>query len=428
MLEENKPMNGALNQQVGFSKSESPARKILVEEYNDFGALASMQQEWDDFVELVSGDIFLTYGWCRIWWKYYGDRRKLQIFVFRSNSEIVGIIPLFFEKLWLGPVFVKAVKIVGSDFTIAQFSLPIHNKYIKAVIQKFFELLSSEHNWDIIHIGPIAGSYEHYNDLKNAYEGSFGHSHLVLNENKGVQTYFKLADTWDEYLAGLNRKERTKIKRHYRLACKAAGDKTASVVAKCATMDNFEEMFAGFVQMHQEHWQRLNKLGHFGDWYCGHEFHRELAEAQLKRKRLRLIQIGLGDRCLGYKYGYIFGDNYFDFLDARSDCNELANVGLGRIVYSEMIKKAIREKAKWIDSMRGEYKHKLEMGGQLFPTRNLYVIPKKTVTVVRVRLFRLFAWLLNFFYYRVWYHKVAPKLPLRRRALWNTWIRTCGFA
>lgn len=420
-------MNGELTQQVCVSKSESPAKKIRVEEYNDFGALASMQQEWDDFVESVGSDIFMTYDWCRVWWKYYGKNRDLRVFVFRSNSELVGIIPLFFERLWLGPILIRAAKIVGSDFTLARFSVPMHNKYITQVIQKFFELVS-EDDWDILRIGPIAGLYEHYDDLRNACEKSLSHSHLVLSKNSGVQTYFELADTWDQYLANLDRKERTKIRRHYRLAHKAAGDKTASVVANCATGDNFEEMFAGFVQMHQEHWQKLNRLGHFGDWPFAQQFHHQLAEAQLKQDRLRLIQVTLGDWCLGYKYGYIFGDNYFDFLDARSDSKELATVGLGRIIYSEMIKKAIQKKAKWIDSMPGRYKHKLEMGGELFPTRNLYITPKKLTTIVRVRLFRLFARLLNLFYYRIWYHKVAPRLPLKRKDLWKIWIRTSGFA
>lgn len=400
---------------------------LSVEVFNSFEELASMQQEWDEFVESVGGEIFLTNDWCRIWWKYYGKNRKLRVFIFRSNNQLVGIIPLFLERIWLGPIFVRAVKIVGSDFTLAQFSLPIHNKYIKRVVQKFFELLPKD-KWDILHIGPIAGLYKHYDALKNAYEGSFGYSYLVLNENKGVQTYFKLADTWDEYLAGLNRKERTKVRRHYRLAYKATGDKTASIVPHCATEDNFEEIFTGFVQMHQEHWQKLNKLGHFRDWPFAQQFHRELAEAQLKRNRLCLMQITLGCWCLGYKYGYIFGDNYFDFLDARSDCTELVNVGLGRIIYSEMIKKAIQEKCRWIDSMRDRYKHKLEMGGELLPIRNLYVIPRKWPTMIRVYLFRLISRWLNFCYFRVWFLRIAPKLPLKRRALWKIWIQTCGLA
>lgn len=416
-------MDDALNQRVGVSELESLSEKIRVEEYNDFGSLASMQQEWDDFVELVCGDIFMTYDWCRVWWKYYGKDRRLRVFVFRNNDELVGIVPLFFERVWLGPIFARTAKIVGSDFTLTQFSLPIHNQHIKGVVQRLFGLLS-EDNWDIMHIGPVAGLYKHYDDLKNAFEKSFGYSHIVASENKGEQTFFKLTDTWDEYLATLDRKERSKIRRHYRLAYKATGEKTTSIVANCAAIDNFEKIFEDFVQMHQEHWQRLGKLGHFGDWPSAYNFHRQLAEVQLNQNRLRLIQITLGDWCLGYKYGYIFGENYFDFLDARTDCDELANVGLGRIIYSKMINIAIREKAKWIDSMRGKYKHKLEMGGQLFPTRNLYVVPKRWATVVRVRLFRLFAYLLNFFYYRVWFGRIAPKLNLKRKPLWKSWIRS----
>jgi CelD/BcsL family acetyltransferase involved in cellulose biosynthesis len=427
MNSESANTRGMMEQSETCDCCVAASKGIHVDVFDNFNELASMQQEWDDFVESVGAEIFLTYDWCRVWWKYYGENRAMKIFVFRCRNRLVGIIPLFFEKVWMGPMYAKTVKIVGSDFTMPQFSLPIESDYMQEVAQRLFASIS-EYDWDIIHLGPIAGLYKNYDVLKNAFEESFGYSNLVLSENKGVQTYFKLADTWDAYLAGLNRKERTKIRRHYRLAHKAASDKTESIVANCATGDNLEEMFTGFVQMHQKHWQKLRKLGHFEDWPSAHEFHHELAEAQLRLNRLCLIKVTLGNWYLGYKYGYIFGNNYFDFLDARSDRKELANVGLGRIVYSEMIKKAIREKAKWIDSMRGKYKHKLEMGGKLFPTRNLYVVPKKTVTVVRVRLFRLFAWLLNLLYYRIWYNKVAPKLPLRRRALWKTWIRTCGLA
>ena len=394
---------------------------------NSFDELMPIKEQWDAFVADNDGDIFLTFDWCRVWWKYYGLNRVLKVFVFRRQSRLVGIIPLFFEKVWLGPVCVKTVKIVGSDFTIPQFSVPIEHAWMEEVGRGFFTSIS-EDDWDIIHLGPIAGLYGHFDDLKTTFEKLFGHSYIVSSQNKGLQTYFKLTDTWEEYLGVLNRKERTKIRRHYRLAFKAAGDNTASIVACCATADNFEEIFRGFVQMHQQHWQKLGRPGHFGDWHYALEFHHELAKAQLKQKRLCLFKISLGDWCLGYKYGYIFGDDYVDFLDARSDCKELANVGLGRIIYSEMIKKVILEKSKWINSMRGKYKHKLEMGGTLLPTRNLYVIPKKPTTVMRIRLFRLFAHLLNFCYYRIWYSRVAPRLPLKRRGLWKIWIRTNAFS
>jgi hypothetical protein len=400
---------------------------LQVEVYNNFEQLQTMKSEWDTFVQTVGAEIFLTYDWCRLWWKYYGKGRDLRVYVLRRNGDLVAIFPLFLEKIWLGPVYAKALKIVGSDFTISQFSMPVKNTCLKEIVRRFFVSVV-EDDWDIIHLGPIAGFYSHYGELKDTFKEAFGSSCIVVTENNDVQTYFRLANTWDEYLASLNRKQRTAIRRHYRLTEKAASDETASITAECADIGNLEEMFAGFVQMHQKHWQRLNRPGHFKDWPSACEFHSELAKVHSEQKRLRLIKINLGKCCLGYKYGYVLGDNYFDFLDARSDSKELVGIGLGRILYGEMIKTAVQEKAKSIDSMQGRYKHKLEMGGELCATQNLYVIPRKSVTVIRIKVFRLFAYLLNLFYYRIWFNKVAPRLPLKRRSLWKIWIRTSQLA
>ncbi len=400
---------------------------LKVEVYNNFEQLQAMQSEWDALVEGVGSEIFLTYDWCRVWWKYYGKGRDLKVYLLRKDGDLVAIFPLFFEKIWLGPVCAKVVKIVGSDFTIPQFSMPVKNALLKEVVRKFF-ILVAEDDWDIMHLGPIAGCYSHYDDFKDSFKETSGSSYIMLTKNNDVQTYLKLANTWDEYLAGLNRKQRTAIKRHYRLAEKAANNKTASITSECADTGNLQEMFAAFVQMHQKHWEKLNRPGHFKDWPDAFEFHSELARVHLKQNRLRLIKISLGDNCLGYKYGYILGDNYFDFLDARSDSKDLAGIGLGRILYGEMIKTAIQQKAKSIDSMRGRYKHKLEVGGELRPMQNLYVIPNTLAKVIRIKAFLFLAYLLNLLYFRIWFLKIAPRLPLRRKGLWKIWIRTSQLA
>ena len=69
----------------------SPNDKVEVEIYNSFSALEPIKREWDRFIEEIGGEIFLTYDWCRIWWKYYGVDRDLGIFVFRHCGEICGI-------------------------------------------------------------------------------------------------------------------------------------------------------------------------------------------------------------------------------------------------------------------------------------------------------------------------------------------------
>lgn len=398
------------------------SHKIQVDVFESFDELAQMQQEWDDFVESVGSEIFLTYDWCRIWWKYYGNNRDLRVFVFRSNKELVGIIPLFFEKIWLGPVFVRAVKIVCSDSTIAQYSLPIRDRLMRHVFQKLSESLS-EHKWDIMHIGPIAGLYEHYDDLKDACEELLGYSYLVVSKNRSIQTYFQLADDWEKQLASIKKGERWDIRRSYKALCPDA----TALVSTFASEKNFEELFKGFVDMHQSYWQSLGQLGHFGDWPTACEFHHEIAAVQLKQNRLRLLEVKSGMHCVGYEYDYKFGDRYFEFLNARSRSKRFAKISVGRVVFSEQVKKALNEGVRCIDSMQGKYEHKLRLGGKLFPVRNLYISPKKLSVLVRVSIFHALSWLLNFCYYRIWFCRMAPKLPFKRKALWKRWIQSRMF-
>ena len=58
---------------------------VTVGVYDSFESLASMAGQWDNFVESVGGEIFLSYDWCRVWWKYYSKNRELKVLVFRSG-------------------------------------------------------------------------------------------------------------------------------------------------------------------------------------------------------------------------------------------------------------------------------------------------------------------------------------------------------
>ena len=181
-------------------------------------------------------------------------------------------------------------------------------------------------------------------------------------------------------------------------------------------MRNLNKTFANFVDMHQRHWQKQNQAGHFGDWPCSLEFHREAALAQLKRGRLRLMEVKTNGQPLGYKYAYKFGDTFVEFLDARADGEQFARAGLGNIVFYEQLKKARQEQVRYIDSGRGRYEHKLRMGGKLFDMNEIYVFRNNLLAVARVNIFRVLARLFDICYYRVWYSRLAPKLALRREA------------
>jgi len=408
----------AARKDTGSDNSEKAHIETKV--FESFDELSPMQQEWDSFVESTGGEIFLTYDWCRIWWKYYECKRKLRVFTFRHKGTLVGIIPIFLEKIWLGPTFVRAIKIVGTDFTPIAVSLPIRDDFLYEVLQAFLGELVSLHHWDILCIGPLAGLSDKCEKIVSACRETLGDGYKIQEGKGGDQTYFKLAGSWEEQVSKLPKQERYLIRRSYK-AIHSEAEKLTSIFA---SRENFAELFDNFVQMHQTRWHKAGKGGHFQDWPNGYNFHHEVAAAQLRHNRLRLLEVKLGSTHVGYKYGYKFGDKYYSFLDARSVSQAIAHLDLGRILFGEQVKRALEENIKYIDSMRGKYEHKLHLGGELLPIHNIYIFRSKLSTIVRIHICRGLCWLFNVCYHKIWFRRIAPKLPFRRGPLWKMWIKS----
>ena len=409
----------ALKTESAFVIKESPGLKVETKVYKSFDELTSFQQEWDSFVESVGSEIYLTFDWCRIWWKYYGEGRDLKIFIFFVNGDLAGIIPMFFEKIWLGPFSVRVLKIVGTDFTPVTIILPICKEFLLEVVREFVEKATLDCRWDVLHIGPVSGIQDDFGELVEVFRKSAKKKYQVKNSISNVQTYFKVADSWQEQAASFKKKERQLMKKSYGRIDK----KEMSLVSRFINTHDFEEKFADFVELHQKRWQGMGESGHFGDWPDSRQFHHDVALAELKHDRLRLLEVEIGGICAGYQYGYKFGERYYSFLDARRDEQKLIQMGLGRIVFAEQTKKAISEKVKSIDSMQGKYDFKIRLGGRLLPINNLYMYSSGPICFLKIWLFRQVYRVLNICYYKIWFCRVARKLGVKRGALWNIWIK-----
>jgi hypothetical protein len=334
---------------------------------------------------------------------------------------------MFFEKIRLGPVSLRCGKIVGSDFSIYAITLPINKKLLPAVMENFFTNIST-HNWDALHIGPLAGLYDDFGHVLGLCGRYQQNGFRVKTTANNVQAFFLLTDSAGQATEIVSGKWERQIRKKYRILRQALGNEAAPLTSGFAADAEFERTFANFVDMHRRHWQKQNQAGHFGDWPCSLEFHHDAALSQLKRGRLRLMEVKTDGRSLGYKYSYKFGDTFVEFLDARADGDHFSRAGLGNIVFYEQLKKAQQEQVRYIDSGRGKYEHKLRMGGQLFDMNNIYIFRNSLVATARVNIFRALARLLDICYYKIWFSRLAPKLALRRRPLWKTWIRSVAFA
>ena len=398
--------------------------KVFV--HDSFDELSGMQQDWDEFIESIDGEIFLTYDWCRVWWKYYGHKRKLIIFTFRYQEHLCGILPLFLENIWFGPVFVRVIKMIGSDFLPVALSAPIKKEFLNEVVHCFINELANKYSFDSLHIGPICGRYESFDILEKSFSEVIKGTHTIKLKISDVQTYFKVADTWDKQLINLSHNEKRNMNKHYDRILR----KGIPIECTGATNENIEIIFDNFVKMHQSHWGEKGQAGHFVAWPDSVQFHREMSHVQLQRKRLRLYSINVNGHCIGYHYAYKFGNTYYLFLYSRTAGNaeKGEKYDFGRIDFAETIKQAIKEQVKLCDAMRGKYDYKLQLGGELLPIRNIYIYSNKMIAKCRIIAARVLATVIDICYNKIWRVRIAPHIGVKLGAFWRIWLRTNIFS
>jgi len=396
------------------------ARSVRAEMYQDFESCSWMREEWDRFVEAMSGEIFLTFDWCRVWWKHYGKGRKLMTFVFRNGSGIVGLLPMYRERVRLGPICVTAVKTLGTDFTPITVSLPLKREFLKEILSALRMLIEEECKWDIVQIGAVAGIYGSTDEFVDCLKAAFPNPSRIETREEGQQTYFRTEANWDEYVKKLPKKQRTNARRAFR----DVEARKLNITSCLAKVEDYEKAFDEFVEMHQAYWRGLLKPGHFGAWPQSYEFHREAVGVQMARGRLRLVQIIFDGRCVDYEYIYKNGNTYYWFLNARSSDLYETGIDFKWIALRAKHDFALSEGVSCIDSMRGEYDYKVLMGGEQLPIRSIIVTPSEGLRGLKVRGFRILARLIDIAYAKIWRRRVAPKIHYRVGSFWKVWIKS----
>jgi CelD/BcsL family acetyltransferase involved in cellulose biosynthesis len=412
-------MNKRIKNDKNFSEHSELINNHNVEVniYSSFEEISSIQVEWDEFVASAGGDIYMSYDWCRIWWKHYGKNRELRIFIFRNNDRLIGVVPVFKEMLTTFLLRIRIAKIVGSDFTLVIVNPSILEKYSKLLYNYINAYMMKAENCDAVYWGHLSGLCHILKTIDNELENPDNNYKLIRKSSSESYTVFTLPDTYDQYLASLSKTTR----KHYRQGYKNLSEKY-NVCFRFS--DNYKLGFDEFLVMHENQWKSVNKLGHFGDWPDAVAFHLDLVQEYNKLNHLRLFCLYTDEKPIVYRYIYQFGKRYYSFLPARVSNSEMDKYGLGQIAHILTVEKAIDEGIREIDTGRGHYNHKLKLGGEEYPVVGYLLCKKSIKSILRVHLLDWFSQMLHFCYYKIWFSRLAPKLPFKRKSLWKLWIRT----
>jgi CelD/BcsL family acetyltransferase involved in cellulose biosynthesis len=377
------------------------------------------REEWDQFVLDVGGDLYSSYDWCRIWWRHYGRGRKLRLFIFRREGRLVGLAPMFIERIRLGPLTIRIAKRVGADFAVDVFALPVLTYASTGIYRHIISKLLETDKCDAVWFGFLPSedpSLPYLRAVASVPNGAFV---LARDAAAGVHTVFHLRGNFDAYVAGLARSARQNYRRQLNLLKKAFEIKQAVVSNSADAVAEFN----AFRTFHARQWQAEGRSGHFGDWPHSEAFNRDLVAQLAELGRFRMLHLYASNVAIATQYAFTFGPNCYWRLPARTTDKDMGRFGLGVLGLMQLAERMSEEGIQRIDGGPGHYDYKVKYGGRESEYFSVLVKSTRIASSVRVNLFVSLSFLAHLLYYRIWRLRIAPHLPFRPKPLWRTWIR-----
>jgi CelD/BcsL family acetyltransferase involved in cellulose biosynthesis len=299
-----------------------PAGSPSVELVDDLG---SLRGDWTRLA--AAGDnIFATWEWNELWWRYYGRGRPLQVAASRPDGEVDAIVPLF---VWSRRPL-RILRLIGHG----------HGDRLGPICadddaETALRFALGARSYDLFVGDWVAGDRDWARVLGGRVVRKTGYPILRCPEG-----------SWDELLASQSQRFRKTLRQsRNRLE---RGRHVAYRYADSATLER--DLDAVF-RLHRA------RFAEHPCNFCGdHEaFQREFARLAMARGWLRLLLLEVDGEPVGAKYGFFFQNAYFAYQSGRDPAWERESVGF--LLEVESIRRTFEEGADY-RFLGGEEHHK----------------------------------------------------------------------
>ena len=294
--------------------SDPSTGAITCEVVTEWAALEPMRKEWDAFLARTDGDLFFTYDWCRTWWRHYGGRYQLRVLLLRRDGDLVGLLPMMIDRMWLGPVRLRLAKLVGSECTTVVLNPPVVAAEAEAVYAAAFAYLLKQGRCDGIRLHLLGGARPHREQIRRVCEASGSGARLIRDRDLVGHSLLELPETFEAYLASLSAEQRGSLRRKRRRFESECRYEVEFLEEPAQVAEAFEE----FLALHQARWQADGMPGHFGEHPHSVEFNRDLIRTLAPLGRVWMTRLRVDGEAVACEYNYVFnGVLYWRLPGAR---------------------------------------------------------------------------------------------------------------
>ena len=305
----------------------------------DFDSIA---EEWECILPHTGANtIFVTPWWQQLWWRRYGGDADLEILSIRKGESLLGIAPLMTRGDTLS--FLGDTDLFDyHDFLVREGS----EDAFYSTLWRHIESLE----WKTMELKSLRESSETLQRFPNLAERS-GWATTVTDED--VSPYKDLQSTWDEYVAGLRKKDRHELRRKLR---RLNNGNHATQYALSDPGDISDAMSEFFRLMRASRPDKDDFLTSDRE-----QFFRDLAQELASRDLFRLFFLELNDVrvasciCFDYNGSYLLYNSGYD--------PEYSALSVGLLNKALCIQDAIETGKKSFDFLRGDERYKYNLGG-----------------------------------------------------------------
>lgn len=307
---------------------------------------------WDRLVDRSDCTIFQTFEWVRTWWKYFGEGRELHCVVFKDADDVVGIVPLFFEKVrTFGVKFVTALRMCGaeeSDYLNVVSSEQNRPRVLRAFVEY---LRSADLKFDFFEIRDVSESF----DTMRLLPEYLGESGFKFYTYKGtVCPQVSLPSSWPEFLQHLGgnlryqlKKKTDRMKKNFNVEFQLAGNSEAEV----------EAAVREFSVIHGERWESMGYLNAFRNEHFL-AFHIEVSQKFARRGWLRMYFLSVDGKRVAVNFDFNFRKRIYFYHGNAFGPEEVMKYSPGFLLRCAAIEDGIAEGMEVYDMLRGNETYK----------------------------------------------------------------------
>jgi CelD/BcsL family acetyltransferase involved in cellulose biosynthesis len=314
---------------------------------------SELAPDWNGLLRSSSADtVFMTYEWQSTWWRYLGDGTPVLIAMRGPDGQLAGLAPLYRGLNDAGEWELNTVGCVDvSDYL----DLIARRGHEAEVFSAFLDLLASAPDrgfaWDVVSLCNVPQESATLSLLGPMASSRGFH---VTSRVQEVCPIIKLPASWDEYLEGLDGKDRRELRRKLRKATPLAGVEWY-LFGPDHDLDVQVDRFLHLMGMSHPDKAEFLHRGH-------RAFMHAIARTAWQEGWLELAFLTVDGEPAATAFNFVYNNRTL-LYNSGLDAARFLALSPGIVLTALLIEHSIQQGRELFDFLRGDEAYKYQLGG-----------------------------------------------------------------